>query len=146
VTDSPYFPHALSVPEPLPDGLDAPYHAALAEGRLVLPRCASCGQWQWPPDVVCFACHTFGLEWVEVPPRGTIYSWTRTWHAARPQLKESVPYLIVLVEVEGAGGIRLIGNLLGGGDQDVACGRAVDGVFEPSSDGAFTLLQWRAVA
>lgn len=144
MTGSTYFAQPLSIPGALPDGLDQPYHDALAAGRLVLPQCGSCGQWQWPPDVLCFACHTFGLEWVEVAARGTVFSWTRTWHAARPQLKESLPYLIALVEIEGAGGIRLLGNLLGAGDQDVKCGQAVEGVFETSTDGTFALLQWRA--
>ena len=137
-----YFPEPLVVPQPLPDGSDLPHHEGLLEHRLVLPRCGSCGTWSWPPDVICWSCHTFGQEWVETEPVGRIYSWTRVWHASKPQLAASLPYLLVLVELPHASGVRLIGNLIGPAERDVACGMPVRGVFEDSADGSYTLLQW----
>jgi uncharacterized OB-fold protein len=137
-----YLSGPLVTPGPLPDGLDLPYHEGLRDHRLVLPHCRSCGTWTWPPDVVCWNCHTFGLDWAETRPEGRIYSWTRVWHPARPELASDVPYIIALVELPQASGVRLIGNLLGPGDQAVACGTPVTGVFEDSAAGDFTLLQW----
>lgn len=140
-----YIDPPLGNPAPLPDGLDLPHHEGLRAHRLVVPRCPGCATWQWPPEVVCWNCHRFGLEWVEVAPRGRVFSWTRTWHPARPDLGSRLPYLILLVELPDAGGIRLLGNLVGPGDQEIRCGDQVTGVFEDSADGAFTLLQWSTV-
>ncbi|WP_172937894.1 OB-fold domain-containing protein [Rhodococcus sp. MS16] len=137
-----YLSQPFVTPRPLPDGFDLPHHEGLRDHRLVLPHCGACGMWTWPPDVICWNCHTFKLEWTETKPEGRIYSWTRVWHPARPELAVDAPYLIVLVELPHASGVRLIGNLLGPGEQEVKCGMPVTGVFEDSADGEYTLLQW----
>jgi hypothetical protein len=51
----------------------------------------------------------------------------------------------VLVELPDAGGVRMVGNLLGDPMQAVAIGTEVEGVFEhhPDSDPPYSLLQWR---
>jgi uncharacterized OB-fold protein len=62
-----------------------------------------------------------------------------------PALRGHGPYVVVLVELPHAGGIRMIGNLLGDPMQDVVIGAAVEAVFEPHDDATppFTLVQWR---
>ena len=77
------------------------------------------------------------------PGPGRIFSWIRVHHAAHPALRQALPYLVVLVEIDGADGVRLIGNLVGPADQEVAMDGAVEAVFE-DHDG-YTLVQWRAV-
>ena len=78
-------------------------------------------------------------------PRGTIYSFERVWHPVHPALKEQGAYLVALVELPHADGVRLIGNLLGDPQQPVIIGSQVTGVFEHHDDvdDPFTLLQWR---
>jgi uncharacterized OB-fold protein len=142
VSADPYFSEPFVTPRPMPDGFDLPHHEGLRDHRLVLPHCRACGTWTWPPDVICWNCHTFKLEWAQTQPEGRIFSWTRVWHAARPELAADVPYIIALVELPHASGVRLIGNLLGPGEQEVKCGMPVTGVFEDSADGQYTLLQW----
>ena len=80
-----------------------------------------------------------------VAPRGRLYSWERVWHAAHPALKERVPYLAVVVELPEAGGLRMLGNLLGEALQTVTIGASVEGVFEHhrQNDPPYSLLQWR---
>jgi uncharacterized OB-fold protein len=62
-----------------------------------------------------------------------------------PALKEACPYIVVVVELPHAGGVRMLGNLLGNPSQTVRIGTPVDAVFEHhnDSDPQFTLLQWR---
>ena len=48
---------------------------------------------------------------------------------------------MVLVELPDAGGVRVLGNLVGDPTQPVSVGLAVDAVFE-HHDG-YTLIQWR---
>jgi len=87
------------------------------------------------------------MEWVEVKGRGKIWTWTRCWHPVHPALKARGPYIAVLVELPEAGGIRMLGNLLGDAAQTVTIGAEVEAVFEPHDDAAtpFTLVQWRLV-
>lgn len=77
-----------------------------------------------------------------------IYSWERAWHPVHPALRGHRPYIVVLVELPQAGGVRMIGNLLGDPEQVVSIGAAVDAVFEPHDDATppFTLVQWRKSA
>jgi uncharacterized protein len=140
-----YLPPGLPAPGPDADGLSAPYWQGLREGRLLVQRCAHCGTWQFGPEWICHHCHAFDPGWVEVEPRGRIFSWERVWHASHPALKARVPYLVVLVELPQAGGLRMLGNLLGEALQPVNIGHEVVGVFEPhdAADPSYTLLQWR---
>ena len=139
-----YLPLGLPAPEAEADGLSAPFWAALREQRLRIQRCSACGTWQHGPEWICHRCHAFDPEWTEVAPRGVIYSWERVWHAAHPALRDRLPYLVVLVELPHAGGVRLVGNLLGDPMQPVVIGAAVQGIFEPHDEAQppYTLLQW----
>jgi uncharacterized OB-fold protein len=60
-------------------------------------------------------------------------------------LKDLGPYIVVLVELPEAGGVRMLGNLLGDPRQAVQIGASVEAVFEPHDEAAppFTLVQWR---
>jgi uncharacterized OB-fold protein len=84
-------------------------------------------------------------DWVDVAPRGLIYSWERVWHPSHAALKGHGPYLAVLVELPDAGGVRMIGNLLGDPLQTVVIGARVEGEFEhhPDASTPYSLLQWR---
>ncbi|HEX5367239.1 MAG TPA: OB-fold domain-containing protein [Acidimicrobiales bacterium] len=142
-----YLPAGLPAPGPAPDGLDAPWWAATAEHRLVVQRCAGCGRHQWGPEWVCHRCRSFDLDWVDVAPRGVIYSWERVWHPVHPALAEACPYVVVLVELPHADGVRMVGNLLGEPTDDVVIGSDVEAVFEDhDGDTPYTLVQWRRLA
>jgi uncharacterized OB-fold protein len=141
----PYLPPGLPPPAPERDGLSAPFWNGLHAGRLLVQRCGACGSWQFGPEWICHRCHAFDPSWAEVEPHGLIHSWARVWHPSHPALKDRVPYLVVLVELPQAGGVRLPGNLLGDARQPVAIGAPVRGVFEAHDDAVppYTLLQWR---
>lgn len=127
------------------DGLDLPFWNGLAQERLLIQRCGRCGSWQWGPEWICHNCLSFDLGWDEVAPRGQIYSWERNWHPSHDALRDQGPYLVVLVELPEAAGIRLIGNLLGDPLQTVAIGSPVVGLFEHHREASpnYSLLQWR---
>jgi len=143
--NAPYLPAGLPIPVPEPDGVSAPYWDGLREGVLRVQRCAHCGTWQFGPEWICHSCLRFDPAWVEVEPVGRIYSWERVWHPVHPVLKERGVYLAVLVELPHAGGVRMVGNLLGDALQAVHIGAQVQGVFEhhPSATPPYALLQWR---
>ena len=139
-----YLPAGL--PAPLDEeGVAAPYWNGLREGVLRVQRCSTCGTWQFGGEWLCHHCHACDPVWVPVAPHGLIYSWERVWHPVHPALQGHGPYLAVLVELPHAGGLRMLGNLLGDPMQQVRIGAEVQGVFEhhPEADPAYSLLQWR---
>ena len=141
-----YLPTGL--PAPLDDeGVAAPYWTGLRDGVLRVQRCACCGTWQFGGEWLCHHCHAWDPAWTEVAPEGRIYSWERVWHPVHPALKDHGPYLAVVVALPHAGGLRMLGNLLGDPLQPVTIGAAVAGVFEPHAGDAavpaYGLLQWR---
>lgn len=147
-TSTAYLPPGLPIPVPENDGLSRPYWEGLRANRLLVQRCPSCSNWQFGPEWICHRCHRLDPDWVEVAPSGRIYAFERVWHPVHAALKGHGPYLVVLVELPEAGGIRLIGNLLGDPRQAVEIGTAVEGVFEHHADAqpAYSLLQWRVAS
>lgn len=108
--------------------MDAPYWAALSEGRLALPRCASCSQWHWPAVARCGECGEWGLTWHDTAIEGTIFSWTRTWHPFGGTEGLEKPFVTVVVAITGAGDRRLMGLLEGvAADAQVPIGAFVTG-------------------
>jgi uncharacterized OB-fold protein len=143
--NSTYLPSGLPIPVPEADGLSAPYWEGLRQGRLLMQRCSHCHTWQFGPEWICHRCHAFDPDWTEVEPHGRIFSWERVWHPSHAALRQHGPYLAILVEIPLAGGVRMMGNLLGDPLQNVVIGADVEGVFEHHADAdpAYSLLQWR---
>jgi uncharacterized OB-fold protein len=117
----------------------------LREGRIRVQRNPATSLFQFPPQWIAYDTQTFDLEWVDVAPRGRIFSWTRVWHPVHPALRDAGPYIVVVVELPQAGAVRMLGNLLGDPRQDVEIGAEVEAVFEHHADAEppYTLLQWR---
>ena len=134
-------------PAPAPDGLDAPYWEAVAEERLVMQHCRSCGTWQWGPEWICHNCFSDAVAFDEIAHTGRIYSYERVWHPVHPALNEQGPYIVVLVEFPDHDGARMVGNLVGDPEQAVEIGATVRAVFEHhrDEDPAHTLVQWEVV-
>lgn len=143
--DQNYLPSGLPMPVPERDELSRPYWDGLLQGRLKVQRCSHCNTWQFGPEWICYQCHSFDLEWVQVIPEGVVYSWERVWHPSHSSLKGHGPYLAVLIELTDVGGIRMVGNLLGDPMQEVRIGAKVSGVFESHREASppYALLQWK---
>jgi uncharacterized OB-fold protein len=134
-----YLPEGL--PAPAPTDLDAPFWAAARRHELAVQRCDACGHLQFPPEEICRACHAFDPGWAPVAPRGTLFSWTRIWHPVHPALANTPPYLAIVVRLDEAPHIRLVGNLIDFPDGDPPMDAPVEAAFE-DHDG-YTLIQWR---
>jgi uncharacterized OB-fold protein len=81
------------------------------------------------------------VTWVPAAPRGTVFAWERVWHPVMPALADRGPYIVVVVELADAAGLRLLGNLLGDPLQEVTIGTPVEAVFEDHDE--YTLVQWK---
>jgi len=116
------------------------HFAALAQGRLLLPRCRRCGVVIWYPRAFCPNCGHSDVEWFESAGRGTIYSFTVV-HRGNGVYANAVPYVLAYVElVEGA---RVLTNIVGPIEQ-VRIGLVVEAVVEHADDSV--ILRFRPTA
>ena len=120
-----YLPDGHARPPSWPEGaLGAPYFAAARREELVVQRCRACGGWQWLPEWLCHRCRSFDLGYEAVAPEGVIDTWQRAWHPTHPTLDGHGPYVVVVVALPHAGGVRMVGNLLGDPADEVVDRRA----------------------
>lgn len=132
--------------KPLPDRDDpdnAPFWDGTDEGRLLVRHCADCGRHHWPPRLGCPHCGGAAVSWVEARPKGTIFSWTVVHRSQTPGFEDEVPYAVLLVELDGLDGVRMIGNLVDAGPETIAPGLAVEAVFTRAPDDSVTLVNWQ---
>ncbi len=95
-----------------PDPWTEPFWRATREHRLVAPRCTACGAFRMPPTPFCWQCRTQAVDWVELSGRGTVFTFNVTRQALVPFLRGAVPYVVAVIELEGAPGVRLISNVI----------------------------------
>jgi hypothetical protein len=132
-------------PKPLPDVTDpdiGPFWSGTAAGVLQVKQCGACSRYHWPPRLGCPHCGAGEVNWVAVAPRGKVYSWTVVHRSQTPGFEPEVPYAVVLVALDAAEGVRMIGNLVGLKPDQLKAGLAVEAVFTPAGDGV-TLVNWR---
>jgi hypothetical protein len=124
---------------PVDDPLAGPFFKAAGEGRLVVQRCNSCQALRWPPLSGCPDCHSRDTTWVDVEPRGTVWSFVVYHRAFQASLTGEVPYTVAMVQLDD--GPYIVGRMVPGsgpiavGDSVLADFAEMDGV--PS-------VRWRA--
>lgn len=124
-----FFPD--SMPPPMADATTLPWWQAASEHRLVVQRCAACGHTRLPPAPVCPACRSDAADWQEVPGRGEVYTYTLVH---RPiAANQTLPFVIAVIALEDAGGVRMISNLVEVAPEDVCIGLPVELVWEDMS-------------
>jgi uncharacterized OB-fold protein len=138
----------VSVPVPVPHGVlpetadprFARFWTAARECRLEIPRCAGCDGYVWPPRPICPRCLGNDLRWVEAGTRGEVYTWTVVHHATVETMPG--PYIVVVVSLTDAPGVRLLGNMWTIAGEELAIGLPVEAVFDDVGEGV-TLVNWR---
>ena len=124
-----FFPDGM--PPPLADVTTLPFWQAAAEHRLVVQRCTPCGHTRLPPAPVCPECRSADSDWQELSGRGEVYTYTL---AHRPVATgQALPYVIAVIALEDAGGVRIISNLVDVEPDRVAIGMPVELVWEDMS-------------
>jgi uncharacterized OB-fold protein len=126
-----------SRPLPVPDEQSAPFWAAAAEHVLTVARCARCGAYSIPVDIVCAHCMSTEPQYSFEPVsgRGTIRSWTVIRQSFLPGFDDEVPFVLVDVELDEQGDLRLVTRLLDGVDAPLRLGARVSVAFEDLTAG-----------
>ncbi|HZY70482.1 MAG TPA: Zn-ribbon domain-containing OB-fold protein [Thermoplasmata archaeon] len=110
---------------------DTPFFLGLAEGKLRGSHCTdkSCGFVYATPRGHCMECGS-PTEWMELPNRGKIHSWTTCHFGSEAFLKET-PYNLALVEFEGAGSLLMV-RLKECTQSEIYVGMPVEARFDPN--------------
>jgi uncharacterized OB-fold protein len=124
-----FFPDAM--PPPLANAVTLPFWQAAAEHRLVVQRCNDCGRTRLPPAPLCPACRSSASDWNELSGRGEIYTYTIVHRPVAAG--QELPFVIAVIALDDAGGVRMISNVVGAAPDDVRIGAPVELVWEDMS-------------
>jgi scaffold protein (connect acetoacetyl-CoA thiolase and HMG-CoA synthase) len=86
------------------------FYKNLALGKLTAGKCQKCGKIHLPPRPMCSNCFSQEFEWVEVPGKGRLITYT-VIHIAPQQFQTIAPYPVGIVELEN--GLRIPGMMQG---------------------------------
>lgn len=100
--------------EPQVDADSEAWWQAVAERRLLLPKCQQCGLRWFPPTPGCPRCGSTAVELADASGRGSVYSWVVINRALSPAFADDAPYTILAIDLEE--GARMFGRLLGAGE------------------------------
>jgi acetyl-CoA acetyltransferase/uncharacterized OB-fold protein len=109
-----------------------------ADGVLRLPRCA-CGVFAHPDQVVCRACGAALTAYAAVPGTATVIGVTVNEQMFLYKFQPP-PYVIAVVALDDADGVRLTTNLVDVAPEDVRVGQRVRVSFEEQDDCWFPLF------
>jgi len=126
-------------PKPVPDRDTQPFWDAVTEHRLVVQRCSECGRWIWQPQPICPTCHAAEPVWTGVSGDARMVSWTVLHPPVLTAWQDKLPFVILLVELDDAPGVRMIGQLV----NDAGELLQTDGGPEGIDFGARVSLRWR---
>lgn len=115
------------IPAPKPNAENQPYFDAAAEGKLLIKRCAACGESHFYPRAICPFCFSDRTEWRQASGTGTIYSYSVMRRGA------PVPYAIAYVTL--AEGVTMLTNIVDCDFDSIRIGQPVKVVFKPTDGG-----------
>jgi uncharacterized OB-fold protein len=95
---------------PVPARHDRPFWDGLREHRLMLPYCAGCAAYCYPPAPRCPRCLSAAVSWQEVPGLGTLHAWATARLPFAPGL--GAPYTVVQVALDVQPGLLLDSTLV----------------------------------
>jgi uncharacterized OB-fold protein len=103
-----------------------PFWDAAAAGKLLIKKCASCGEFHYYPRTLCPFCFSDKTEWYAASGRGTVYSYSVMRRAP-------VPYAIAYVTLEE--GVTMMTNIVDCDFDSIRIGQKVRLVFKASDGG-----------
>jgi uncharacterized OB-fold protein len=115
-----------AIPSPPVNAENQAFFDAARAGRLLVGRCAACGEFHYYPRAVCPFCASADTEWVTAQGRGRIYSFSVMRRA-------EAPYAIAYVTL--AEGVTMLTNLVDCDFDRLRIGDPVRVVFKTAEGG-----------
>jgi len=109
-----------------------PFWDALKEGRLMIARCASCGEVHYYPRAMCPFCWSEDVSLVEASGFGVLYTWSTVHVNDLPPFNQKVPYVAAQVDLDE--GVRITTMVVNADPKALSIGMPLQVVFEAISD------------
>jgi uncharacterized OB-fold protein len=114
------------------------FRAIKDRGVILGTVCSTCGLTYVPPSMYCERCFAELEEWVEVPHRGWVYTYTILTRSLEDK-PLSEPQVLALIELEGVHG-GLVHKLGSVSLDEVEVGMEVEAVFKPEQERVGSIL------
>jgi uncharacterized OB-fold protein len=88
----------MSMSEQAPFTIDQ-FYKHIKQGKLLGGKCKKCGKVHLPPRPLCDNCYSKEFEWIEVPTKGKLLTYT-VIHIAPTQFQSMAPYAMGIVQLE----------------------------------------------
>ena len=115
-----------TIPAPPMNPEVQPFFDAAKQGKLLVKRCAACGEFHHYPRAICPFCGSDRTEWKEASGRGVIYSWSVL-------RRVTPPYALAYVTL--AEGPTMMTNIVDCDLDKIRIGQNVKVVFKPTDGG-----------
>ena len=115
-----------TIPAPPVNPETKPFWDAAAAGKLLIKRCAACGEKHYYPRAICPFCGSDRTEWLETSGRGIVYSFSVFRRAP-------IPYAIAYVTLDE--GPTMMTNIVDADLDAIRIGQAVRIAFPPTDGG-----------
>jgi uncharacterized protein len=90
-----------------------PFFSGLRERKFKVPKCKSCGNFNWTPYPACRSCLSTTQEWVEVSGKGALHTFT-VMHVGPKSFTNDGPYVFAFAKLqERPRPLLVMGNLVG---------------------------------
>ena len=109
---------------PAPEPETEAFWDAARERRLLVKRCADCGEAHFYPRPFCPRCWSENVTWEEASGHATLYTWSTVHVNDLPPFPERVPYVAAIVEL--AEGPRMMTNVVDCDAEQLAVGMALE--------------------
>ncbi len=131
-------------PLPLPQPESDYYWEQAANGKLVIQKCSDCDNTQFYPRVLCTACNSRSLGWIESSGNGTLFTFSIVHLPPHPGFAPDTPYIAAIVELEE--GVKMPSQVIGIEPEPdfLRIGMPLEVVFEKATD-AISLPKFRPV-
>lgn len=107
----------------------------MGQGKLMGGKCKKCGKIHFPPRPMCDDCFSKEFEWIEIPKKGKLLTYT-VIYIAPAQFQAMAPYAMGIVQMEN--GLKIPGMMKEAPLDQIKIGMPLTIMFEPCA----TTQQW----
>ncbi len=111
------------------------FYKHISQGKLMGGKCKKCGKVHLPPRPLCDQCLSKDFEWVQLPTKGKLITYTII-HVAPPQFQAMTPYAVGIVQLEN--GLKIPGMIKNAKMEQIKVGMPLTVEFE----GCAVTQQW----
>ena len=127
----------MDIDRPLPQPMTPeakPYWDGLKDGKLMLPKCQTCGQTFFYPRVLCPHCQSRAITWVQASGKGKLHAFGIAHQSFNRAYKVPPPFVLAMIQLEE--GPRMVSNLINvePDPKVVRCDMPVEVVFTKLTD------------